>query len=555
MGVRGLKTFLENEKQTRTVNIAYEVQQWKRHNPGQTPILVIDFCSLANWVARWDKIGNICGGQNQKVLQNWTHILHDLKNTGCSLVFFCDLKIEENKVVEILIRRNYEFNSSTKMYDLIDSGMALNDVSKNASTMALQTSFYGLCQISKKFGKMYYAIERECDVELANYATNNNAMAVISNDTDFLIFAGVWRLWSSQDIRQIKNKPYKSTRVETIEYDRNAIVKICSLSQHQLPLFATIMGNDITEKKYRKTLVELHKNVDPTKAYIKHITKHIFGDASDVEEQTIQQSIDSYNIDYTPRVIDDPIEKQMMNTNMYSEYMHMLGSIIEIIIPFYDMRGCDDSSTLSTLMIDWTKRKIGILRHQHKNHTFTLLTKINIHEDFRTFAETPIFPTFKVPSLDQLYFGDVQNYREIATKRWQIFGWIMSLAPKTISIIRNLPKKFQLICTTLFILVTNRLISIEQADGILHTEITASSSNMNTHLTIVLSKHIRAAHLYNIMFAEVGTCFSIAGLFSGIQNVTQFDGVRFQRTMVMVDQTKSAAFIIPKKQLRIYKNI
>lgn len=30
MGVRGLKTFLENEKQTQKVDIALEVQHWKR---------------------------------------------------------------------------------------------------------------------------------------------------------------------------------------------------------------------------------------------------------------------------------------------------------------------------------------------------------------------------------------------------------------------------------------------------------------------------------------------------------------------------------------------
>lgn len=138
MGVRGLKSFLENENKTRKVDIAGAAMEkvkmfsvyynaflycicffYIRQNPNIPPILVIDFYSLANWTSRWDQKGNICGGRHEKILMNWTSQLRQLKSTGCSLVFFHDLKTEESKVQMLLTRRTYDHKISVKLYDVV----------------------------------------------------------------------------------------------------------------------------------------------------------------------------------------------------------------------------------------------------------------------------------------------------------------------------------------------------------------------------------------------------------------------------------------------------
>lgn len=300
------------------------------------------------------------------------------------------MKTEDNKVEKILSRRNYDHNLSKKLYDSIDSGMTLNKLSKSMSPGALTTSFHGMSMIAKQFSDVYFANEHECDLELAQYATKHCKMAIISNDTDFLIFAGQWKLWSAEikikdnHTMSIYKQMKKTTmRRETIEYNRNAISNICSLSQHQLPLLATILGNDITEI-YNKRLTEICKKVDPNgstmknaasivqKIYasnaknmdIKCIVQQIFCQTSDEKEQVIQQSLDSYNINFTKKIIDNPLEKRLFSTNIYQYYMETLGSTIIIGMPFYDMRGCEDSSTLPSLLIDWAKRKVGVLRQK-----------------------------------------------------------------------------------------------------------------------------------------------------------------------------------------------
>lgn len=359
-------------------------------------------------------MGNICGGRHEKILKNWTNLLRNLKSTGCSLVFFRDLKTENSKLQKSLSRCNYIHNLSIKLYDLIDSGERLNNVSKKVAAGALTTAFYGMGLIANKFGQVFNSTKHECDFELAQYATNHKVMAVLSNDSDFLIFPGPWKLWSSEKLREKRDKNNSKRIIETIEYDRNALAKICSLSQHQLPLLATILGNDIMEKynarlneicirfdrneakvkNAARIVQEIYETMDPDD--IKQVTKRIFGqNISDQKELAIQQSLDSYNISIAQTIIVDPLEKRILNTNIYTQYMEMLESIIFISMPFYDMRGCVENSILPTLLIDLTKRKVGILCQQNKAYNFTIIAKKMLDENYNGFEETPIYPDCK----------------------------------------------------------------------------------------------------------------------------------------------------------------
>lgn len=103
--------------------------------------------------------------------------------------------------------------------------------------------------------------------------------------------------------------------------------------------------------------------------------------------------------------------------------------------------------------------------------------------------------------------------------------------------IKKLPKKYLLTCTVLNALVKVRLIcqkslttffkqiffeqqgkliSVDEADGILYTEIMVNdeqTKNINVSSTMTLTpNYVRAAHIYNITFPHVRENFSIAGL-------------------------------------------
>lgn len=434
----------------------------------------------------------------------WTNILNTFKATGATLVFFSDLNIQVNKIEEWMNRRDKDLEIFTDLYDKIICGKTLQElIDETTERKALSSTFYEMSVIAQHFGEFNYSIEYECDLEIAQYVNNNNnVIAVITNDTDFLIFAGWrWHFWSSQEIQITP-----SNQLKTVEYNRNGIQKVCSLSTHQLPLFATLVGNDFTHiyydelcrfassygpLKYRIQNIAryVHKvaTVNMTDKQIKNIVRSIFGYVDNDVANVIKESLASYNIDFTPTIITDPIQQKLLHTPMYRPYMSNMTSIHGLITAFYDMRGCQPGKYLQILLIDWLQRRKGVVRYENKttNYSFILLASKGINMNYEDYEEVPIYPDceFKaaltktfyflnffslkfdlttmsceisvpLPPLDLLYLNTTDNLET----RWKIIEWIMSIPDETLSAIKQLPTDYLIICTTLNSLVKVKLI-------------------------------------------------------------------------------------------------
>lgn len=127
-------------------------------------MIVIDFCNLAYTMQLQHQKENICGGRHQKTMNAWKKLLDALKSTDCTLVFFCDLNIQEAKIAEWLIRKNTEFNCFTKMYDAIENGeKSPTKIAKKTSRIALSSLFYGMEMLAKSYGQFEYSTKHEAD--------------------------------------------------------------------------------------------------------------------------------------------------------------------------------------------------------------------------------------------------------------------------------------------------------------------------------------------------------------------------------------------------------
>lgn len=373
-----------------------------RENHGLAPSIVIDLLNLTISHSKLE-YDTICGGRHKFTLNMFEKFVKALKETDISLVFFSPLAII-NKVDEWLSRRNQEFNSYSTLYYLINDGKSID--AAISDNRLLNSTIYGLEMIAKRYGEVFYSVKYECDLEIAHYAKNNDVIAVISNNMDFLLFDGSFRLWSSDDIRITA-----VNQLKTVEYERN-IEHICQLRKFQLPLFATLLGNDFTLKYYDE-LLDFHnslgplvykikcvaryvrtKSVDLSDDDVREIAQKLFGNSDIDKQQLIRKSLKSYNVDVPPTIIDDPIEKCLVNTDMYRSYVATVSPIQGISLPFYDMRGCKPGENLSLLLIDWLKRRIGVLKQKNpdKSTTFTLLAMKDPEEDFGVHFESPIFP-------------------------------------------------------------------------------------------------------------------------------------------------------------------
>lgn len=343
----------------------------------------------------------------------WINILNTFTATGAKLVFFSDLNIQVNKIEEWMNRRDEDHKIYTDLYDRIDAGRTLDEIiSEKTDFKALSSTFYGMAMIAQNYGEFNYCVRHECDLELAQYAKKENAIAVITNDTDFLIFEGPWKFWSSQEI---EIKP--SNQLETVEYNRRGIAKVCALSQDQLPLFATLLANDFTHSYYNQ-LSRFAAGLGPLKykfrniaSYvrkkasknlsnrdIRSIAHNVFGYSNVEIVDLIKESLKSYNLDFPPAEISDPLELKLLHTNMYRPYMSNMCSIHGLTTSYYDNRGCEEGKALPILLIDWLKRRKGVLRQQKSNrnvYRFILLAKTITSQDYMDTEELPIYPECK----------------------------------------------------------------------------------------------------------------------------------------------------------------
>lgn len=140
-----------------------------------------------------------------------------------------------------------------------------------------------------------------------------------------------------------------------------------------------------TVAQYVRTLNLLHD-------FIQQIAQDVFRDPSEEVKQLLKDSIDSYNINFVPAIINDPIESKLLNTPMYRHYMENICNIHGITFPFYDMRGCTTELDLSTHSIGWIKRRKAIIC---TFSDFTLLAKKNVLEPFTAHTESIIQPDCK----------------------------------------------------------------------------------------------------------------------------------------------------------------
>ena len=201
----------------------------------------------------------------------------------------------------------------------------------------------------------------------------------------------------------------------TIQYDRNGLADSCGIESHQRPLFATLMGNGTIDSDtifaFHKTLGHFRTKVQNIAKYViriqgdkrtlsneyKVIARNVFRNDSEQWTELIKKGVDSYNLKYPKIQLNDEIAERLNGTPYYWDYVSFLRGGQGFTLSFYDMRGKVGSQTLPLILLDWVKRKTGIVQ-MHKNkesYTFLALIKTEFHENYRSMTEKPIYPDCK----------------------------------------------------------------------------------------------------------------------------------------------------------------
>uniref|UniRef100_UPI00398E38D0 constitutive coactivator of peroxisome proliferator-activated receptor gamma isoform X2 n=1 Tax=Pristiophorus japonicus TaxID=55135 RepID=UPI00398E38D0 len=233
MGVKGLQRFVDHVCPATSVQVDLKemAEQHRRSHPGRSPVVVVDaMACLRHWYTpeAW-----VHGGQWRQYLQSLKTFVDAFVAVGIGLVFFFDGVIEQKKRDEWVKRRLTNNREIAKIFQYIKAKACQpgRDMFFIPSGLATFTRF-----ALKSMGLDTICSLQEADYEIASYASLNGCMAILGQDTDYLIYDTVPYLSVSK---------LRLDKLATVMYSREHLCRSLSLQMADLPLLACLLGNDV----------------------------------------------------------------------------------------------------------------------------------------------------------------------------------------------------------------------------------------------------------------------------------------------------------------------
>lgn len=233
MGVRGLQFFIDTccPETCRQVSISEMAETFRRrHN--QEPVVAVDGMGCIRDI--YGDLSWVFGGQWREFVQAFVEFVNCFRQLGIELVFFFDGTTLGAKRRTWCERRLESMRQVKTVFEKIrdtgrEPGKHLFQLPSAMGTLArFVVKYVCRCKVRTTL--------RECDDELSEYARKQNCMALLANDTDFIV---------------TDTAPYLSSRflnlvtMTTVLYDRHALASNLALQTWQLPLLACLRGNDV----------------------------------------------------------------------------------------------------------------------------------------------------------------------------------------------------------------------------------------------------------------------------------------------------------------------
>uniref|UniRef100_A0A182WFD0 Uncharacterized protein n=1 Tax=Anopheles minimus TaxID=112268 RepID=A0A182WFD0_9DIPT len=187
MGIRYLQMFMDKKVMNGTYSVQMDREIRNAKKSTGKPLVVIDLNALFASICS-DKRDLLCGNQVRRMERITGMFLKSLVDAGAELVFFNNGKLQPNKYEPWLTRKNDKYDLMINILDAINARMPLNQIVEKFDRTIPPNTCLKLRRIVKQYGKIIISTDMECDQALAIYATKHNALAVITHDTDFLIF-------------------------------------------------------------------------------------------------------------------------------------------------------------------------------------------------------------------------------------------------------------------------------------------------------------------------------------------------------------------------------
>lgn len=554
MGVRHLETYVCNEVHNGfvRVNIEAEIRKYARTrgpNPAP-PVIVIDLMSLYRPVNLADLRGLLCGGRFNQVANLLENFFTKLVNLGARLVFFYDGPVQNTKYDTWVKRQDEKYHKMLEIINAVDRGSDLGWIVNRLQHSIPNNTLYPNRQIATKYGELMVSVARECDQELAAYANQVGAIAIISNDTDFMIYKGFWQYWSAKDIN--------FETLDTMQYNRVELVRNLGLSFKQMRLLATLGGNDVIQyeevRHFHSTLGHhrhkfprladfVREQPPPEKlsqdaAALSELLGRVFGRAAvnDDLKERFKASLDFYETEYQDQntnVSNDPVIATLLKLENTFLYQMWINRPVNVTVYFLDMRRGEFGEQYPNLVIPIVLRQAGIALYHRQMlsdcSSRTIVIKMG-HEDGHSFQTFQVeFPQHVMPPplLDLLSEqSDIQASLEDV--KLQLFSWIAS---DTLDYhrLKLVPERLRASLLTLYCLVEKQILQLFEADVLLQVVHDVAFQTYNWQSVRYPHKLGKRPFRIAFLFQKIYSHFNKAATLLGFKEepFLIFDGVLF----------------------------
>lgn len=142
-------------------------------------MIVIDVMSLICLMQK-DKKENLCGNRYWLITEPLKQFFRMLCESGAELIFFKDGPPQIGKM-ELWNKRQYRrYQDIVQLYECLNKEWSLDDIINKTEFGEICPVVEKLVQTCEKYGTLHVSVDRECDLESARYATEHNAIAIIS---------------------------------------------------------------------------------------------------------------------------------------------------------------------------------------------------------------------------------------------------------------------------------------------------------------------------------------------------------------------------------------
>lgn len=319
------------------------------------------------------------GGRPQIVVENYKQFFEELIENGAILVFFCDGQLQSTKVKKWCTNREKTWNVINKIRN-DDNAVIRRDNFLKGKEYRCHILFESLIQIikSNNLGRIYTCTDVECDRAVVKYAHDNGAFAIISSDTDFLIFKQQYQFWDLSTLH-LKNQTITSI-------DRTKLKELLNLTPDQMQILATVVGNDFT-KSFSKNNIKIDSVLTFCRNAIIDAIDSIhakminlgfqFGNVNGFE--IIRESLDFYDITNVncPKLADDSFN--------FVEHAFKNEFNFQFDASFFDfqIRNQSDGNCLLSRFMEVYRKMGGIILRDDREKTLNIVTKLDWNGEYK----------------------------------------------------------------------------------------------------------------------------------------------------------------------------